>query len=199
MPPLTLPDSVGHSYPATRRFRAAIPNLRFKSGVRFELANAQINATPSWRVSFYYGNAKQISEIALDEALLVRILRPREFAALHGTIESALCALKKIAASTDGYRLQRIWARQAKVGVPPYDLVDVMGIAAGEMMPAIQTHEQAAYSLLSDILEEAGRPPGAEKVLKNAVAVLAGFIVGASFNSFFPQSCVSCSTLVAAS
>ena len=39
LPAQTKTDHVGRRYAESRRFRAAIPNLRFKSGTRFDLRN----------------------------------------------------------------------------------------------------------------------------------------------------------------
>src|SRR5690606_18716120 len=77
-PRITRPDSVGSSYPKTRRFRAAIPNLRFKSGVRFEFVNLFEDNLPRWKVSFYFGNSKNIAELELGTSLLHELERYEE-------------------------------------------------------------------------------------------------------------------------
>ena len=49
---VTKPDKAGKTYPEKRRFRAAIPGLRFKSGMRFEFANNTAGDNTSWSVRF---------------------------------------------------------------------------------------------------------------------------------------------------
>lgn len=55
---ITRPDRPGRSYPVSRRFRFSIPNLRFKSGTRFELSN--VDGPEAWGVGFYFGDSKHI-------------------------------------------------------------------------------------------------------------------------------------------
>ncbi|MGZ3398403.1 MAG: DNA cytosine methyltransferase, partial [Caulobacteraceae bacterium] len=65
--PVTAADGEGRSYPERRSFRAALPHLRFKSGMRFDLSNEfTAGGDVSWRVRFYFGSSKDIREIELD-------------------------------------------------------------------------------------------------------------------------------------
>ena len=59
-------DSIGKKYPVKRKFWAAIPNLRFGSGVRFDLTNNFINDKMYWQLNFYYGTSKDIKNISLN-------------------------------------------------------------------------------------------------------------------------------------
>lgn len=79
LPEVTSQNVKVRNYNATRRFRAAIPNLRFGSGVRFELVN-NIKKEPvssellvSWNVDFYYGSSKDIQTVNLDMKLLGKL------------------------------------------------------------------------------------------------------------------------------
>ena len=71
VPNITPPDTEGAIYPSNRRFRAAIPNLRLKSGVRFEFSNSFEAGKVNWAVKLYFGNSKAIIEVACPN-LVVR-------------------------------------------------------------------------------------------------------------------------------
>lgn len=69
LPNVTLPHGVGTAYPARRRFRAALPGLRFKSGMRFQLANSFVDGSTTWAVEFFFGPSKQVRRVTLDSSL----------------------------------------------------------------------------------------------------------------------------------
>ncbi len=56
-------------YPAKRKFKFAVPNLRYGSGVRFELSNDPKSKEQNWSFKFFYGNSKSIKEILLDKEI----------------------------------------------------------------------------------------------------------------------------------
>jgi DNA (cytosine-5)-methyltransferase 1 len=62
-------------YPANRKFQFSVPNLRYGSGVRFELSNNPKAKSPEWSFKFFYGNSKNIKEIQLND-LTKKILSP---------------------------------------------------------------------------------------------------------------------------
>ncbi len=63
-------ETSGRKFPKKRKFMFAIPNLRFGSGVRFELSNSfGLDDEPIWRFKFFYGNSKSIKRIELNNDL----------------------------------------------------------------------------------------------------------------------------------
>ena len=69
LPKFFEPDLQGSKFPWSRSFWLAIPELRFGSGVRFELrnvSNKEIERT-FWWVNFHYGNSKKIKQLTLDK------------------------------------------------------------------------------------------------------------------------------------
>src|SRR5690606_6552684 len=68
-----VPDRPGSKYPAGRTFRFAIPSLRLKSGVRFELVNSTVDAQTTWGISFYFGTSKSIQSLPLTQDVLAHI------------------------------------------------------------------------------------------------------------------------------
>lgn len=182
-PPKTLPDTVGDTYPATRKFRAAIPNLRFKSGMRFELANAFPVERPEWRIRFFFGNSKNIIEIPLDADLLKGIKGKKNLKVMLAEAATSIAHVEKVLSSTDADSLQQVWTHAREHGFHPYDVVDVIGQAAGEIITMSSECKEVATEVVRDILSRHGTPQGSDKVLKYADAVLAGFLVGASANA----------------
>jgi DNA (cytosine-5)-methyltransferase 1 len=60
-------------YPSTRKFQFAVPNLRFGSGVRFELSNNLNIEKNLWSFKFFYGNSKKIKELKLNGELIEKL------------------------------------------------------------------------------------------------------------------------------
>ncbi|SLN55449.1 DNA cytosine methyltransferase [Ruegeria meonggei] len=127
-PTRTTPDTAGRVYPSGRRFRFAIPNLRFKSGTRFELAN--IDGPDKWGVGFYFGDSKRIERRNFEtEALL-------ETASLVS--EDVVSFVKDLRMQTtselEGFELstlQSTWVRNSD-GTHPFVLIDALGDLAGK-------------------------------------------------------------------
>ena len=49
------------AFPEKRKFQFSVPNLRFGSGVRFELSNNPKEPKNEWRFKFYFGNLQTLS------------------------------------------------------------------------------------------------------------------------------------------
>lgn len=182
MPRITPPDSKGECYPETRRFRAAIPHLRFKSGVRFELANSFKEDATNWRIGFYFGNSKCIQELVLDETLHTKIdallnnfgLFPKEI----------LEPLEANILQTSALRLQARWNRRLCHGIHPYSIVDETGKAVEMAVRWIHDRQIPAKKILCDLFQERADTSGLPKILKVAEAVIAGCRVGCAANRF---------------
>lgn len=53
-------------YPANRKFQFSVPNLRYGSGVRFELSNNPKSENNEWSFKFFHGNSKNIKQVPLN-------------------------------------------------------------------------------------------------------------------------------------
>jgi DNA (cytosine-5)-methyltransferase 1 len=182
LPKTTAPDSKGECYPETRRFRAAIPHLRFKSGVRFELANSFDDHRPVWRIGFYFGNSKSIQELNLDEALLAKI--NSILASLATLPVQSLEPLKASIFETNSMRLQSRWNRRLCDGTHPYAIVDEIGKAVEKTIAWLVESQIPAKKILCDLFQERADTSGLPKILKVSEAVIAGCWVGCAANSF---------------
>lgn len=188
--PVTLPDKEGRSYPLSRGFRAALPGLRFKSGMRFELANAATLYSSEWRVRFFFGSSKDIRELELTGEISRDLRRDSMFSDLLSTFESDLARAEQFLAATSPNELQAVWAHKAE-GVAPYDVVDRIGSLAESLekrMAAIINEEDsvAVTSYVLAIVENNNKdelPIGRPKLSRYALQILAGAIVGEWFNT----------------
>lgn len=190
LPLLTNPETVCKRYPMTRKFRAAISNLRFGSGMRFELANDfDPQKGVSWKIGFYFGTSKDIKRLDLSGAVatgLVSRMNDSQTQYNRMELESLLRGLN----ATD---LQSAWNRSTNA-YHPYKLVD----ALGEIAKRIQTYLYKTYSqkLVEQWVEEAlfeaqkdnQKVYSSYKGVKYADWILAGIMVGVWFNSN-PMGC----------
>ena len=185
-PPPTVPDKPGKSYPVDRRFRASIPGLRFKSGMRFELSNSFKNGRVSWRVRFFYGNSKSIREIELDDSTLADVKK------LCGSEKMESKALKSLTESggvldcVNSDTLQKVWSGRQNRCSHPHDLSDSIGRAASLLIG--REPMDCAPGVVGGLIKSEGDPPGGQKVIRNAKSVLAGILVGSLVNGLFKES-----------
>ena len=184
-PSITPPDGVGRTYPIDRSFRAAVPGLRFKSGVRFEFANHATKGIVQWSVRFFFGNSKDILTLPLDKRL-------HDFLMAQGMSKKSRSAIgqikKSIAASlmkTTAKDLQNVWCRQGADGMHPHDVVDVLGASADELILALAESPDDGASILDAVIERERMSTGADKLLKHSNAVAAGLILGSISNALF--------------
>lgn len=184
--PKTMPDTVGRTYPAKRRFKAAIPNLRFKSGMRFEFSNHFENDLPFWDVRFYSGNSKQIYTHMLDDEWHKKLSSKPILSGYFDDIEHRFPVLAAELQNFDPLELQRVWTRRSD-GKGPYSWVDGLGECAEAVhQKIIQDIEQEEIEQL--ILEffgqndSKGRAMNEAKMTINAARILSGLIVAAWAN-----------------
>ncbi|RWA93338.1 MAG: DNA (cytosine-5-)-methyltransferase [Mesorhizobium sp.] len=186
--PVTPPTTEGRTYPIGRSFRAALPGLRFKSGMRFELANARGGQT-AWRVRFFFGPSVNIREIALDRELL-RELQGSPFIQRVQMATGALFAeTEQRLLTTSPEALQLAWSHRSG-GLRPFDVADLLG----ELASTVQAYLAGAskdlqHAAIGYVLEAAAEGeigdsiPGSRKLADNALPILSGMLVGAWFNS----------------
>lgn len=184
-PPNSRPDSVGGSYPLNRRFRAAIPHLRFKSGVRFELANHIEEGKPSWNIKFYFGDSKNIHSLPLDLALRRSLETNGLLKPILPKIVDAIAHVEHLISSTDAHTLQEVWTHSREHGLRPYNIVDVLGEATEKIIPVLAEDLHLSKAVLDSVLHQHRLSLGFGKILKHSDAVLAGLLVSSSANTLF--------------
>jgi DNA (cytosine-5)-methyltransferase 1 len=180
-PKATRPDKPGYSFAIDRKFRAAIPGLRFKSGVRFELSNSFPG--PEWSIKFFYGNSKNIKEIILGSGLLGEIKSVEGTGVCVSKATNALFEIGGIMDSLDPVGLQGAWSHTREYK-HPYELVDSLGRAVELFM---SEDEGIAESVVSGIMASRNNPQGCKKVIRHAKAVFSGLLIGSIFNDTISQ------------
>lgn len=185
--PATPPTPAGRTYRESRSFRSALPGLRFKSGMRFELANSR-GGSSSWQMRFFYGPSTAIREIALDEALSRSFQDSDVAKRVRMATGADFLATATWLKSTNPDRLQKVWSHRDS-GVGPYEVVDRLGELAASVITCIEgmdetlQHATIGYVMeAADIDGEGDEIPGARKLKQNATAIFAGLWVGAWFN-----------------
>lgn len=187
-PPLTMPNKPARRYRWNRTFRFAIPELRLKSGVRFELVNAVRGETVAWAVSFYFGTSKSIHELQLDDSMLRKLLRrlPRRSCE---AINSELSELSAFLSRTDATQLQRVWTHTGPGSIRPFELLDRVNTTAADVKALLASKPELSEEILTEVIVAAGgKMKGTDKLLKNASTILAGLIVGSSANASMPRT-----------
>ena len=182
-----MPSTPTRRFNANRTFAAAIPGLRFGSGVRFELGN-QFTTTggPSWETRFFYGTSKEVRQVALTPTILPHTsCKPIEDW-MRSVTKAVIERIGKL--PEDSTQLQQVWTHQAS-GDGPFEVVDALGELSSN-----------ALALLNDLQLETGfieclvgevfdtdpsvlkQGPSIRKLLISANSVLAGLMVCTTFN-----------------
>lgn len=182
-PKATTPDKVGGKFPQTRKFRAAIPNLRFKSGVRFEFANSFRDDAPEWGVYFFFGNSKNISEIALGEELIKELKAKSGLKKLIPMLKTLTDEAIAKTSHTNAIALQRAWTHDDPSGTHPFEIVDVIGVVAEKVLLELNNKSELASEVITEVMANRGNAIGTLKVVKHADAILTGLIVGSYLNT----------------
>ena len=186
-PDITMVDSAGARFPENRTFRFAIPSLRLKSGVRFELANLTPGLGRAWRVVFWFGTSKDIRSLELVPAVANRALGtlpPQARDALSGP----LAKLETMLAGADLQNLQQLWSHRGPGRTRPFMLLDDLDAAGTYIRSVLEPFESEAREVLQDIVAtqygvETLMLPGLAKLDRNAILVLSGVIVGSLANA----------------
>jgi DNA (cytosine-5)-methyltransferase 1 len=184
---VTKPDSEGRTYPAKRGFRAALPGLRFKSGMRFDLSNQWDDGDPTWRVRFYFGPSKDVREVELDGSVIADLrneLAGPSFSGFRARLAKAEAELGR----SSSRMLQDRWTHRAG-GLGPFEVVDLLGELADELMVLLEetmANPGAAAEFVRVVAATApggGGTPGLRKLERYALPILAGFVIGDWFNT----------------
>jgi DNA (cytosine-5)-methyltransferase 1 len=174
----TPPESRTRHYTSNRSFRYAIPGLRFRSGVRFEMKNAFRDGATLWHVALLYGTSKNIIEGNLDGD------RVRACQAEFGLPDGVLMAGRLLADHPFGRAfptsadLQARWSGRVD-GPGPHEVLDWMGAVSGILASEFARCDAdrgvaCARYLFPDF--------NTVKLRENWSAVLAGASLGAAAN-----------------
>jgi DNA (cytosine-5)-methyltransferase 1 len=178
-------------YPSKRSFRAAIPGLRFGSGMRFDFSNVFDEEKVYWQVKFYFGPSKdfqiihlngQFQRLAQNRALLDK----DSYSDIKGCLKNQGYLKGRVDASS----LQNAWNWEHRLDTNPHTVIDALGATSDELMTILLDHniQDTASSAISHLIGKAGNGrienlPSGKKLRENAVKIFSGIILGSYFNS----------------
>ncbi|MER8728883.1 DNA (cytosine-5-)-methyltransferase [Mesorhizobium sp. M1227] len=187
-PDRTASDTAGARFPENRTFRFAIPSLRLKSGVRFELRNQAAGHIPAWCVSFWFGTSKAIKGLDLEPGLAQRVLK-RLPAEAQVRIRASLEKLESMLANADFANMQKLWSHRGPGQTRPFMILDELDCIGDEVRSAMQPYQADARTIIVEVItaeygDATNLLPGLAKLDRNAVLIATGLIVGSISNRY---------------
>jgi DNA (cytosine-5)-methyltransferase 1 len=182
-PPSTGVEVPKRRYRWNRTFRFAVPSLRLKSGVRFELANRFSDGSVAWIINFYFGTSKSIHQIELNAQLGERIAAklPRE---AMKSLDGEIAALKVIAGDVESTQLQRVWTHTGPGTIRPFELLDKISESGKTVQHLLSRQTSINEMIIKDVIPLAGpKIEGREKLIRHSTTIVAGLVVGSAFNA----------------
>ena len=166
----TPPEKLARRYQLNRSFRFAIPSLRMKSGVRFELSNRDTSECRAWEVRLFYGSSKKILSIPLEGSLYDEIIS----------------AIPSPATQQVHAPLSEFWAHKGPGLTKPFMLLDQLDKAGAALTEAFSlvpfSDELVKAIVIARSALENDPEFGVRKLEANAPKVLAGMLIGSWFN-----------------
>lgn len=162
-------------YPSKRKFKFAVPNLRYGSGVRFELSNDPKSAGIPWSFKFFHGNSKNIKEIKLNHEIkdsLAPVLNTDKNEVFTESIKEIATKYKDYESS----KLQELWISN-ELNNDVFDFLDEVGQHIDKILMEANL-EEFEPSLVTSITEESNK-----KIEVNYASILAGFYFLSSLNT----------------
>ncbi len=182
------PENQGSKYPWSRSFWFAIPNLRFGSGIRFELRNSCNNENHKtyWKINFFYGNSKNIKQLSLDLSRFETIwesIGTIEIGNLHEDLSKFIEYIETI----DKEGLQVNWTNIDRSRNSPIWLIDKIGDFASLIQNSISSIDSFQKVQLEElvelILKNGNGKIDNKKLIDSCETVITGIIIGSVFNS----------------
>ncbi len=172
-PPKTVTETSRNKYQSNRSFEFAITELRFKSGLRFQLSNRR---NLKYEFQFFFGTPKDIKEIPIDDALISKMDRFIKISNLRKPLNN----LKKI--KIDSSALQKVWINEED-GFGPLELLDEVNGASKIVSNHISQEEFNNPNLINEIsstIEEIFGDQIDSKIRRLQKEILVGFLVASS-------------------
>lgn len=183
LPKLVKVETQGRKFSRTRKFRAALPSLRFGSGMRFELENYFSDGEVNWRFNFFFGTSTNIKTVPLRQELCDQALsffNPKD----REETLNALGGLRNVLVSIDPKMLQEVWTRRRK-GIHPFEVVDKIGAVYDDIFPLLNKYSEVEIQRF--VLAVLGYDPivvfkrmksnGSGKILNYAYNIFLGLLI----------------------
>lgn len=161
-------------FPKSRKFQFAVPNLRFGSGIRFELSNKVKEHHVDWSFKFYYGSSKSIKQIVLDQLLLNDLnglLDDKTRKVINARIEKIVSKHVDLNARS----LQALWTSSTD-SYKVIEFLDHVGNIASQLLESKEIHALATYNM------PAFFPPFNKSITKELPKIILGCFLLSSLN-----------------
>ncbi len=162
-------------FPAKRKFKFAVPYLRYGSGVRFELSNDFDNDRPNWSFKFFHGNSKNIKRIFLDNKLK-ESLAPIVNTSHNEIFTECINSVDKEFYSFNSQVLQDKWA-SSDSNIDVFNFLDKVGECV-EIILKTASFSNVDKNILQIIINENNK-----KLNKNMESLITGFYFLSSLNN----------------
>jgi len=161
-------------YPSKRKFQFAVPNLRFGSGVRFELSNNPKSDGIPWSFKFFYGNSKAIKEIKLNKEIKDS-LAPIINTTKNEIFSESIHEIEKNYRSINSTTLQEKWT-STQLNNFVFEFLDDVGNYIEKVIHDADI-DSSESQYIHAILEEKSK-----KIEENSKIILIGFYFLSSLN-----------------
>jgi DNA (cytosine-5)-methyltransferase 1 len=162
-------------YPANRKFQFAVPNLRYGSGVRFELSNNPKSENNEWSFKFFHGNSKNIKQILLNKEVR-NILAPIINTSRNTIFTDCVVQLSLNYKDYNSEKLQEMWT-SSNSDYEVFSFLDKIGDCVQDII------DKAELSEVNDDLIEAIVNEKNKKLEENKDSLLVGFYFLSSLNN----------------
>lgn len=162
-------------FPVNRKFKFAVPSLRYGSGVRFELSNDPKSDNIPWSFKFFYGNSKSIKEISLNSDIK-SALAPVVNTTKNEVFNDCINDIEESFKSFDSSNLQKIWT-SPDLNNDIFEFLDEIGDCVEKILNEADFSEIDS-TLVSSIVQEDNK-----KLKDNHKSVLTGFYFLSSINN----------------
>lgn len=161
-------------FPSNRKFQFAVPNLRYGSGVRFELSNNPKSELKEWEFKFFYGNSKDIKQISLDN-IVRKLLSPILNTSRNEIFTECVESISKKYKRFNSNKLQEVWT-STNNNNEVFHFLDDVGNCVNEILNKA-TFEGFGSTLIEAIVNEKNN-----KLDANKESILVGFYFLSSLN-----------------
>ncbi|NQU35155.1 MAG: DNA (cytosine-5-)-methyltransferase [Bacteroidetes bacterium] len=162
-------------YPLNRKFQFSVPNLRFGSGVRFELSNNPKSKIPEWSFKFFFGNSKNIKQIALNNDIR-NSLNPIVNASNNIIFSEYIDVISKQYEELNCGKLQAVWTSNSS-GSEVFDFLDHIGSCIKSIIERVDLSD-IDVNIIESIVNEKNK-----KLEENKISLLVGFYFLSSLNN----------------
>jgi DNA (cytosine-5)-methyltransferase 1 len=168
-------------FPASRKFQFSVPNLRYGSGVRFELSNNPKSKIQDWSFKFFHGNSKDIKEIQLNSDVK-KSLAPIVNTSRNTIFNIHIDQLSETYKELNSGKLQELWTSSHSEN-EIFNFLDHVGTCVRDILNKAELKD-VETSVVEAIVNEKNK-----KLEENKESLLVGFYFLSSLNNKIFKQC----------